>query len=151
VMRRWAAAVATLLALSLPAPADAQAPAESVALAARDLPRGITLEASDFVMPAGSTVEAVGPLGWVTKRIVKQGDPLRAPAVAPAEVIRSGDTVQLVWSDGAIQMRITGKAMNSAAVGEPVNVRVDTKRRFEGTALATGEVRLDSPESSRSR
>jgi flagella basal body P-ring formation protein FlgA len=87
--------------------------------------------------------------GWVTKRVIAEGEPLREPAVAPPALIKSGDVVQLVWTDGAIQLRLTGRAMNAATAGGRVTVRVDTERRFEGVATAPGQVRMDSPSRSR--
>ena len=130
--------------------ADAQQPGEApVALAARDLPRGIVLEPGDFVFEAeGGTG---GPIGWMTRRVVTEGEPLRPPTIAPVDVVRSGDTVQLVWKSGNLALRLSGRAMGSAAIGETVRVRVDSKRRFEGTVLEAGVVRLDSPENGRQR
>lgn len=148
---RAALVVAILLTLWSGAHVDAHAQVDAVAVAARDIPRGATLEAEDIAVMDGAAADSRGPVGWTTRRLVKEGEPLKTPAIAPAEVIKSGDEVQLVWSDGAVELRISGRAMNSASVGGTVNVRVDTKRRFEGVALATGEVRLDSPESGRSR
>ena len=68
------------------------------------------------------------------------------PAVARQDLIRVGDSVQLVWRDGAMEIRVNGKAMGGAAEGEKVLVRVDGRRRFEGIASAPGEVRLASTE-----
>lgn len=107
--------------------------------AARDLQRGVVLKRDDYV-GAG---DGAGLVGWVTRRVVREGEPLRPPAIAPARVIRAGDRVQVVWSDGALELRLTGRAMNAAAAGEPVRVRADSRRRFEGTANEDGTVRLD--------
>lgn len=136
------------LAISPPSAAQ-QAGSDPVALAARDLPRGVVLEPGDFVFEtqAGSG----GPIGWMTRRVVMEGEPLRPPTIAPVDVVRSGDTVQLVWRSGTLQLRLSGRAMGSAAIGESVRVRVDSKRRFEGTVLEAGLVRLDSPENGRQR
>lgn len=117
--------------------------AQQLPVAAKDLQRGATLEAADILLQEGDPTELVG---WVTRRVIKEGEVLQAPAVAPADVIRSGDRVQLVWREGSMEIRMTGKAMSSAAPGEKVLVRVDTQRRFEGIAHAPGEVRLASTE-----
>jgi flagella basal body P-ring formation protein FlgA len=123
---------------------------DPVPIAARELPRGTVLEAGDFVFETES-VEEEGPIGWVTKRVVNEGEPLRPPTIAPVDLVRSGDPVQLVWTSGSLELRIHGEAMGSAAKGERVRVRVDTQRRFEGTVLEAGVVRLDSPENGRTR
>ncbi|MEX2584027.1 MAG: flagellar basal body P-ring formation chaperone FlgA [Gemmatimonadota bacterium] len=150
--RRISAPVLVCLAIALVPLGSAgaqQSEDAPVALAARDLPRGAVLEAGDFVFT--TTPAAVGPIGWMTKRVVTEGEPLRPPAIAPMDVVRSGDPVQLVWSSGGLELRVRGRAMGSAAIGETVRVRVDTRRRFEGTVLEAGVVLLDSPQNGRQR
>lgn len=148
-MHRWIFAI-LLATVGLAATVDrlhAQPAATADALqAARDIPRGAVLEAAD-IDAAGDEAKAI--LGWVTKRLIRVGEVLRPPAIAPAELIRSGDTVQLLWRDGDLEIRMTGRAMGSAAEGEAVLVRVDTQRRFEGIAEAPGVVRLDKLEKGR--
>jgi flagellar basal body P-ring formation protein FlgA len=138
--RRSTQSLVVLLALTLLA--TGAAAQENPPVAARDLARGVTLEAAD-VLGDGEIV------GWVTRRVVREGEALRPPAIAPPEMVRSGDTVQGVWRQGGMEIRVQGRAMNSAAEGERVSVRVDARRRFEGVAVGSGVVRLDSPETSR--
>ena len=154
-MRKWWF-YAALVLLGLPGRLAGQEEGR-VPVAARALPRGAVLEEKDIAYrPAGSLPGAGGSgtrsaaaAGWVTKRVIAEGEPLREPAVAPPALIRSGDVVQLIWTDGTIQVRLTGRAMNAATAGGRVTVRVDTERRFEGVAMAPGQVRLDSPSRSR--
>jgi flagellar basal body P-ring formation protein FlgA len=120
-------------------------------VAARDLPRGAVLADSDLEYAAGSAADLAPPIGWVTRRVVAKGEPLKPPTIARPEVIRSGDAVQVVWSGEGMEIRLNGRAMNSAQAGERVTVRVDTRRRFEGVALESGVVRLETLESGRSR
>ncbi|HUE96628.1 MAG TPA: flagellar basal body P-ring formation chaperone FlgA, partial [Longimicrobiaceae bacterium] len=137
-------AIVALLALVCGAGAAHAQAAAAVPVAARDLARGTVLAPADIAMHDDADAPSA-VLGWVTRRVVSAGEPLRSPAVAPPHVIRSGDTVQLVWRDGAMEIRMRGRAMGSAAAGEKVLVRVDTQRRFEGIAHAPGEVRLAPP------
>ncbi len=139
-MYRMLALLFTAAAALAPVSLEAQAQAAPF-VAARDLERGETLALEDLVLGEKSAAEA--PVGWVTRRVVREGEPLRPPAIAPARVVHAGDQVQVVWSDGALELRMTGRAMNSAATGDPVRVRVDTRRRFEGTATGDGTVLLD--------
>lgn len=118
-------------------------------VAARDLDRGSVLKAADIAVDVGAENSNLEIVGWVTRRVVSKGEPLRSPTIAPPELVRSGDAVQLVWSEGLVEIRLAGKAMNSAAGGERVLVRVDLKRRFEGVAESPGVVRLASHETSR--
>jgi flagellar basal body P-ring formation protein FlgA len=134
----------SLVLLALTLLATGAAAQEEPPVAARDLARGVALEAADVL--GGSEL-----VGWVTRRVVREGEVLRPPAIAPPEMVRSGDTVQGIWRHGGMEIRVQGRAMNSAAEGERVSVRVDARRRFEGVAAGSGVVRLDSPETSRER
>lgn len=152
-MIRWPVAVAAALLALAHAPAAAQS--DSVAVAARDLPRGAVLEGRDIAYRAPAPGPTPGPAapavaaGWVTRRTIAAGEALRAPAVSPPMLVSTGQEVALVWSDGAMELRLKGRAMNSAVAGGRVAVRVDMKRRFEGVAIAAGLVRMDSPSRSR--
>lgn len=132
----------SIIAAALLAVAVAPASAQEAPVAARDMRRGVVLTAEDIVGGEGS--EEI--IGWVTRRVISEGDALEEPAIAAPDVIRSGDDVQLVWSDGSLEIRMNGRAMGSAAKGEKVLVRVDTQRRYQGVAVAPGEVRLPNDE-----
>lgn len=125
--------VAALLSLAGLAPLAAQ----EAPVAAREIPRGVAIQAADVT---GDGADAV--VGWISRRLIAAGDPVREPAIARPDVIRSGDQVQLVYRQGGMELRIVGKAMGSAAVGEEVLVRVDKRRRYQGTAMGPGEVRI---------
>jgi flagellar basal body P-ring formation protein FlgA len=136
--------LALLVAIAFASPAAAQT--ASIPVAARDLPRGVALAAADI---ASADPAAASRVGWVTRRVIREGEPLREPAVSPPLLVSAGDEVQVVWSDGALELRVKGRATNSATAGGRVSVRVDTTRRFEGVAVGAGLVRIDS--SARSR
>ncbi len=59
----------------------------------------------------------------------------------PKPQIRSGDSVQLVFRKGAIEVRVPGSATSSGALGERVNAitRIGRKR-VSGTVVPGGEV-----------
>jgi flagellar basal body P-ring formation protein FlgA len=141
----WIPVVALLWLAVVPARGAGQQSGEPVA--ARSLARGVTLGAMDIRYPeGGSGGEAagarVGP-GWVTRRVIAEGEPLREPAVGRPLLIRAGEEVEAVWRSGAIELRIRGRAMGGAAEGERVIVRIDTRRRLEGIAVAAGQVRIN--------
>jgi flagella basal body P-ring formation protein FlgA len=153
------AVVALALALLFGAPLHAQGanpvPRGHVRLtlpvATRDLARGDTLQAADVALvdtllvwrwtgaPA-DTARAV--TGWVARRAIAKGELLRAPAVAPPPVVASGSTVTAIWQDGPVRLVLTGVALNTAAAGAPVGVRIDRTRRLDGVAVAPNTVRL---------
>ena len=138
------AAVAALFVAPAALPAQ---PASAVAratgyVATRPLPRGTVLAADDMApaSPDGSVVAA--PLGWTTKRLIAAGEPLRAPAVAPPDAIRAGQPVDVVFTDGAITLRLKGTALNAASLGARVAVRIDARRRLDGVAAGPSTVQL---------
>jgi flagella basal body P-ring formation protein FlgA len=138
--------VGTLIAVVFSAaPLDAQQSGGGVPTAARTLERGAVLSLRDLDFAPGEEAGARDLVGWVTRRVIAEGESLRPPAIAPGGVIRSGDEVQVIWAQGGLEVRMAGRAMNAAAAGERVNVRLDGSRRLQGVALGAGRVRLDSP------
>jgi flagellar basal body P-ring formation protein FlgA len=141
-------AFATGVALSVtaPVPAIAQVGGE-LPVAARDLPRGIALAPSDIRYETGR--EPVPPgtdrigAGWITRRVISAGEVLREPAVGRPQLVRAGEPVELLWKQGTIELRVRGTAMGAAAEGERVTVRIDTRRRMDGVAVAPGLVHIN--------
>jgi flagella basal body P-ring formation protein FlgA len=136
---------AALAGVSAQAPTSV-APASSVAttlvpVAARIIPRGTQLSAEDIAeveAPAsagGSITRKVAP-GWIARRRIDLGEPLREPAVMPPMAVLPGDSVDAVYRDAGVALRLHGTAMTSAAIGDRVVVKVDLKRRLEGTLTA---------------
>jgi flagellar basal body P-ring formation protein FlgA len=139
--------------LSAAGAAAAQPAGAGPPTAARDLPRGHTLAAADIAVaaaagPAAEGEAVVGP-GWVTRRTIREGEPLREPAVAPPLVVRAGETVEAIWRQGGMELRVRGTALGNAAAGQRVAVRLDTRRRLEGTAAAPGQVVVSRSELNR--
>lgn len=129
--------------------ATQRGPAARMPFAARDLPRGTSLSAEDISfapLPDGAEPpqRSMAQIGWVTRRVVSEGEPLLEPTVAPPTLIRSGQTVQAVWRQGDLELRMSGRAMGSAKQGERIRVRIDARRRVEGTAVGPALVRIDS-------
>ena len=137
-------ALAGLLAGAHPLAAQAR---DSVSVAARDLPRGAVLGEPDVRrVPRASVAGAVGRgagVGWVTRRPVRAGEPLVAPAVEPPRLVQPGAPVVVLWRSGTLELRVRGEALNGAARGERVRVRVDARRRLEGVAVGPALVSLE--------
>ena len=145
IFNRAVAAVALLLGLFAAGP-DGLGAQETVAVAARDLARGTVLGADDIARsaaPADGTGASSGVgEGWVVRRLVREGEVLREPAVAPPAAIRSGEPVQGVVRRGAVELRVWGIALNDAPVGGIVHLRTVDGRRFTGTASGIASATL---------
>ena len=165
--------VAVVVLLVSPMLAVAQAPrtarqASATPTAARSLPRGVVLTAEDIAGESSrSTLDARRStlIGWTTRRVIAAGEPLRAPAVAPPSdaatgggattgsatarpaiagaAVRAGQKVAVVYRDAGVELRLGGVAAQDGAVGARVGVRLDARRRLDGTVVAPGVVRID--------
>lgn len=134
----------SLLAASLGA--TRALPAQRVAVAARALVRGTVLAATDIAWrdtTADAAARGAGVAeGWITRRVVAAGEPLRAPAVAPPPVVRANAPVRLVLRRDGVTLTLEGRAARDASLGERVEVRVDARRRFAGVVEGPGLVRM---------
>ncbi|MDQ8153265.1 MAG: flagellar basal body P-ring formation chaperone FlgA [Gemmatimonadota bacterium] len=134
------AALASSLAAQAPALPSAPEGMASVAatstpLALRALPRGTVLQAGDV------SGDAALVIGYETQRVVAAGEPLRAPAIAPAAAVRSGDAVTVRVEMNGITVTRLGIALGNARAGAPVRVRIG-QHSLSGVAVAPGVVRL---------
>lgn len=159
---RWGA-IALLLGAY---PVAAVAQSSRVAIAAHEIARGVVLAPADIAYlpaegvpehatqnsplpdcgPVGqSDCQTVRPLlvGWMTKRLIVAGEPLRAPAVTPPQLVKSGDVVDVVYEGDRVLITMRGHATRSAALGERLTVRMDNQRKLEATVVAAGRVRVD--------
>lgn len=123
---------------------------ERLPLAARALPRETALAESDIVLDSASVRwgpprdrGATPGVGWVTRRLVNAGEPLREPTVGKPIVVKHGEPVEVVYGRGAVLLRVRGTAVGSASVGERVGVRMDNGRRIDGVAAGAALVRID--------
>ncbi len=132
--------LASALAIAIPSHALAQ-------VAARDLPRNSVLTANDIMVDTGASAS---PVGWITRRTIRLGEPLAAPAIAPPRVVRRGATITIVHDDGTVRVSRRAVALCDAAVDEPCRVRVrgheDSRPRLlSGRVVAPGVVAIERP------
>jgi flagella basal body P-ring formation protein FlgA len=144
-----------LLLGALPLLAGAQA--TRVPLAAHDIMRGVVLASSDIgylgntAVPSNATTAAkLEPaaatdtlIGWTTRRLIAAGEPLRAPAVAPPQLVKSGDVVEVSYQADGVSISMRGRATRSAALGERITVRMDNQRKLDATVVALGRLRVN--------
>ena len=120
---------------------------DTILVARRDLARGVALTAADIdtvIEPRTArrpTPDARCPtIGWLTRRVIRAGEPLRAPAVEPPPLIARGARVTVVWETAGLRVTRDGTAVGAAHRGERVVVRVDGARRLTGVATDAGTV-----------
>jgi flagellar basal body P-ring formation protein FlgA len=127
------------LGVATPATGQQQFP-----VAARDIPRGAVLSAIDLLdqaVPAGET-SPVGA-GWITRRLVRAGEPLRPPAVEPPRLVERGAAVEIRGASGAALITVRGTALGHGALGDRVLVRVGTGWTLEGVVDGPGTLVLN--------
>lgn len=119
-----------------------------LSVASRQLQRGEVLTAEDMAVSVNLAwgpprLPGVMPSeGWIVQRVMASGDPLREPAVRPPLAVVSGHSVELIWEEGAIGLRMPGTAAGSAVLGETVFVRTESGQRLRGVAVAPGTVNV---------
>jgi flagella basal body P-ring formation protein FlgA len=125
---------------------------DSVVVAARAVSEGTTLEPADTRIeirvrwgpPLSRASARPGP-GWTVRRSLAPGDLLTPALVRPAPLVKAGETVQLEWRTGPVAVVLSGTALNSAGLGEPVRVRLASRGgERRGIVTAPGAARLDS-------
>lgn len=122
----------------------------SIAVAARELVRGDTLQSGDIayetriVWGAAAEESQVEP-GWVVRSTVVSGEPLTYPDVAPPPLIRAGESVSVAVRRGAVTVTLPGTAIQTAQADEVLQVRLSGGRGIvRGRASAPGLVRVGS-------
>jgi flagella basal body P-ring formation protein FlgA len=140
--RLVAIAAAVAVALTVAAPlAHAQGPVGQP-VASRDLARGVVLTRDDIECDSTASTSAMRLVGWGTRRLVRKGEPLREPAVAPPVLVTAGSSVTVRATVGGVTATRDGTAMAGGALGERVRVRLDTQRYITGTVAGPATVHI---------
>lgn len=125
---------------------------EAVPVLSRSVDRGEVLSRADFetghvaAAVARGALSAAEAAGQEATRRLNAGAPVRAGDLAAPRLVRRGETVTIALVSGALRITSPGRALSDAGRGEPVRVlSLATNRTLEGTAAATGEVRIVAP------
>ncbi len=95
---------------------------------ARNLAVGELVQPQDLIWAKAAAALADAPqdvdavIGLAARRPLREGDAVGARDVTAPIVIKAGDTVQVIWSQGGVTLTLQGKAEGAAAVGDSVNV-----------------------------
>lgn len=133
-----------LLATVVPsARAQAGAPTSAVTAprAARTMERGHVLAASDI---SADALDSLGPqyVGWVTRRVIRTGEPLRAPTIAPPPLVRAGTRVTVELVTTGMMVAREGTALTTGAFGDHVHIRLDERQSLNGVVAGPSTVRV---------
>lgn len=121
-------------------------------VAARHLSGGHTLTRQDIQprtgnlapLPAGTLFQADRIVGAMLTRPVEAGEPLVKSQLRPRWLATTGTRVEVMMAGEDFQIRAPGKAMNNAALNQPLKVRMKSGQTVTGTLIAAGVVRINS-------
>lgn len=123
-----------------------------IAVASKLLPRGTILTKADIQMkpvdlstlPQGYIEKRETVIGQKLKRRISAGTAFSPAMMKKPEKIKRGQRVTILARSGSMEVRMTGKALSSGAVGERIKVvNIASKKKREGIITAKGEIRID--------
>ncbi|MFC7421319.1 flagellar basal body P-ring formation chaperone FlgA [Iodobacter arcticus] len=91
-------------------------------------------------LPGSVILDPVQAVGRTLNTAVAAGKPLRSEMLRAAIVIQQNQKVRIIYRDNGIEVANEGIAMNNAAEGQSVRVRVGTRQIIQGLATSTGSV-----------
>jgi flagella basal body P-ring formation protein FlgA len=110
---------------------------------ARSLQTGEIVKPEDLVWgkaaaaPSDAPGDADAVIGLAARRPLRAGAAVAARDLGAAQVIKAGETVTVTFADQGVSLALEGKAMNSAGVGETLNVQNTVSKKVI-QAVATG-------------
>jgi flagella basal body P-ring formation protein FlgA len=124
-----------------------------IATITRALVRGDIVKTSDVTIErrpkAELSGEPVAPaaevVGLAARRAVRLGAALRTADLMKPELVQRGDTVTLQYAVPGVVVTLRGKAIDSGAEGDTVNVQnMESKRTVQGIVTGPGRVTVSS-------
>ncbi|MDR2925157.1 MAG: flagellar basal body P-ring formation protein FlgA [Azoarcus sp.] len=120
-------------------------------VAARPLSAGQIIGPADLehrrgdiaALPDDLLTDASQAIGRPAKRSLAQGTALQTRMLRVLETVRRGSTVTVFSQGEAFRVSNAGRALNSAAPGEAVRVRLPNNQVVTGTALHDGTVEIN--------
>jgi len=93
-------------------------------------------------LPTGTITDAADAIGKTLRNSVVSGQVLRADQLIAKPVIRQGQQVRVLIQGAGYAVRSEGKALNNAAPGEIVRIKMPSGRTISGTTQSDGTVLL---------
>jgi flagellar basal body P-ring formation protein FlgA len=111
------------------------------------LARGEVIRANHFTLERRPKAEFVGEapaadvIGLAARRPVRAGQALRNVDLMRPELVQRNDNVTLIYEAPGMKLTMRGKALESGAEGDTVNVQnAQSKRTIQGTVTGQGRV-----------
>lgn len=123
-----------------------------IAVATRLLPRGSIISRDDIRMkaldlsalPQGYIDNSDSLVGKKLKRRLSPGVAFTPAIIEKPQRIKRGQRVTILARYGAMEVRMTGKALANGAVGDRIRVvNLASKKKREGVVTTNGEVKVD--------
>jgi flagella basal body P-ring formation protein FlgA len=93
-------------------------------------------------LPTGAINDPAAAIGKTLRNSLGAGQVIRADQLLAPLIIRQGQTVRLISSGVGFSVSAEGKAINNAAIGQLVQVRMESGQTVSGTARADGSVEI---------
>lgn len=120
----------------------------------RALAQNDVLKASDLTIERRPKAEVTSTtilkvdqaMGLAARRALRPGQAIRQADLMKPEVVRRDETVTIIYEVPGIVLTVRGKAMESGAQGDLINVmNVQSKRTLQATVVGPGRVVVTSP------
>lgn len=124
-----------------------------IAVPTRALARGDVVKASDVTIERRPKSELTGEpvalasdvVGLAARRPVRLGAALRTADLMKPELVQRNETVTLLYQVPGVVVTLRGKALDSGAEGDTVNVlNVESKRTVQGIVTGLGRVTVST-------
>ncbi len=101
----------------------------------------ISIQNGDLTeLPNGTLTDTQAALGGTLAMSIAAGYPLRSDLIRQAQIIRQGQTIKVVSRGGGFEVANEGEALNNAAAGQLVRVRLGNGQLVSGIADNSGSV-----------
>lgn len=101
--------------------------------------------ASEQVIRAQGAVQIEDLVGKSLTRSMRGGSPIRISDVAEPDVVNRNDLVTLYFQKGALTLTVKAKALQSAAINQPITVlNLMSKKPIQGIVSGAGTVTIPS-------
>ncbi|MBO6679893.1 flagellar basal body P-ring formation chaperone FlgA [Parvibaculum sp.] len=133
-------------------------PVAEVPVLVRDMQPGDVVRQSDIDwvrLPANRIGQNVitsldGLLGMSPRQPARAGEPMRVSDMTPPLVVEKGAQVDMLLTSGALTLIARGRALESGAVGDVVNVlNIRSNRTIQGVIEGPNMIRVDAPGAAR--